>query len=155
MKVAYDTSILGQGYINPKAKTGIHRVVESLFLELIRFQNIELSLIALHNYSSSWDYQSMKLYLQSQHPQLLNKLEPCYKSQFDLNKLYNNAIQIQQRLIDLSLNNYPIFYKSALLWGMAFKQLAKFNDKIKLNKNQFQIYHSLFILYQKLIFQEY
>jgi glycosyltransferase involved in cell wall biosynthesis len=33
LKVAYDISTLGQGYINPKAKTGVYRVVESLFLE--------------------------------------------------------------------------------------------------------------------------
>ena len=36
MKIAYDTTILGQGYINPKAKTGIFRVVESLFSELVK-----------------------------------------------------------------------------------------------------------------------
>ena len=35
MKIAYDISVLGQGYVNPKARTGIYRVIESLFLELI------------------------------------------------------------------------------------------------------------------------
>ena len=36
MKIIYDISTLGEGYVNPKAKTGVYRVVEALFLELIK-----------------------------------------------------------------------------------------------------------------------
>ena len=54
IKVAYDISILGSGYINPKARTGIFRAVEQTLLALLKHPDLELNLICLNNRTSFW-----------------------------------------------------------------------------------------------------
>ena len=66
IEVAYDISTLGQGYINPKAKTGVYRVVESLFLELVKSSEIEITAVPFNQISTIWENISASLYLPDQ-----------------------------------------------------------------------------------------
>ncbi len=144
LKVAYDISILGQGYINRKAKTGIYRVVESLFLELVKLSEIELTAIPLNQISTIWENISTSLYLQDQ--SLCEKIlfDSCFISRLNLTPIYQAAVKLQRQLIQFSLKEYPILYKPSLSIQVPFKLISKLDIKATFNPEKFNIYHSPF-----------
>ncbi|MGK7874695.1 MAG: glycosyltransferase family 4 protein [Xenococcaceae cyanobacterium] len=142
MKVAYDISILGQGYVNPKARTGIFRVVESLLLELIKNQDLELRAIALNKNGSILDDVSTALYLQKVYPQLKPYLHSYYYSRLHLYGFYTNAIQWQRFLIQKSVDNNIIIYKLARGIEITFEGLSKLDIELKFDVENYTIYHS-------------
>jgi len=146
IKIAYDISVLGQGYINPKSKTGIYRVVESLFLELLKLPEIELTAIPLNQISTIWEIVSSSLYLQAENSiKSINiDFESCYSSQMHLTAIYQKAIQLQRQLIDYSLKNSPYLYKPSLALQIPFKLISKLDVKSNFNSKKFDIYHSPF-----------
>ena len=144
IKIAYDISILGQGYINPKSKTGIYRVVESLFLELLRLPEIEITTIAFNKNSTIWEIISSALYLENTISEYPINFDPCYKSQLHLTPIYRKAVQLQRHLIKISLDQSPKFYKPSLALQIPFKLLSKIDIETKLNPEKFNIYHSPF-----------
>jgi glycosyltransferase involved in cell wall biosynthesis len=62
-KVLYDVSVLGRGFLDARSRTGIFRSVESLLLEIINFNDVEISTTSLHEASSFWDEFSSELYV--------------------------------------------------------------------------------------------
>lgn len=142
MKVAYDVSILGQGYINPKARTGIYRVVESLFLELIQQQKTELTAIALNQNISIWDDLSTKLYFQNIYPPLKQYFKSCYHSCFHLNSIYCNAVRSQRYFIQKSVDRHILIYKLAHAFKIPFDWLSKLDITPNFNFQDYDLYHS-------------
>lgn len=63
INVLYDISILGRAYLDVRSRTGIFRVIESLFFELMDHQEISLLSTSLHGTGSFWDYYASQLYL--------------------------------------------------------------------------------------------
>jgi glycosyltransferase involved in cell wall biosynthesis len=144
LKVAYDISTLGQGYINPKAKTGVYRVVESLFFELLKSSEIETTAIPFNQISTIWENTSSSLYIKNQNLEKQILFEPCFTSRFNLTSIYQTAIKLQRQLIQFSLKKYPILYKPSLSIQVPFKLISKLDIKPTFNPQKFNIYHSPF-----------
>jgi len=144
IKVAYDISTLGQGFINPKAKTGVYRVVESLFFELVKSSEIEAIAIPFNQISSIWENISASLYLQNQTPEKKLLFDPCFVSRLNLTSIYQSAVKLQRQLIQSSLKKYPILYKPSLSIQVPFKLLSKLDIESTFNPQKFNIYHSPF-----------
>ena len=144
LKVAYDISTLGQGFINPKAKTGVYRVVESLFLELNKSSEIETTAIPFNQSSSIWENISASLYLLNQTLEKKILFDPCFISRLNLTSIYKTAIQLQRQLIQASLSKYPVFYKPSLSIQVPFKLVSKLDVKPTFSPQKFNIYHSPF-----------
>jgi glycosyltransferase involved in cell wall biosynthesis len=142
IQVAYDISVLGQGYNNPKARTGIYRVVESLFLELVRRSDIELYSLALNNLSNIWDITNAKLYLTDHSPKL--PYHPHYSSRLHLEPIYRNLARIQKSLIALSLQKAQWLYKPSIALQIPVKLFSKLDIVDHFSPSEFQIYHSPF-----------
>jgi glycosyltransferase involved in cell wall biosynthesis len=144
LKVAYDISTLGQGYINPKAKTGVYRVVESLFFELLKSSEIETTAIPFNQISTIWENTSSSLYIKNQNLEKQILFEPCFTSRFNLTSIYQTAIKLQRQLIQFSLKKYPILYKPSLSIQVPFKLISKLDIKPTFKPQNFNIYHSPF-----------
>ena len=144
LKVAYDISTLGQGYINPKAKTGVYRVVESLFFELLKSSEIETTAIPFNQISTIWENTSSSLYIKNQNLENQILFDPCFISRFNLTPIYQTAIKLQRQLIQFSLKKYPILYKPSLSIQVPFKLISKLDIKPTFNPQKFNIYHSPF-----------
>ncbi|MCL1495602.1 MAG: glycosyltransferase family 4 protein [Pseudanabaena sp. Salubria-1] len=144
IKVAYDISTLGQGYINPKAKTGVYRVVESLFFELLKSSEIETTAIPFNQISTIWENTSSSLYIKNQNLEKQILFDPCFTSRFNLTPIYQTAIKLQRQLIQFSLKKYPILYKPSLSIQVPFKLISKLDIKPTFNPQKFNIYHSPF-----------
>ena len=145
MKVAYDISILGAGYLNLKARTGIFRVVESLFLEIAAQSNVELMAIALNQKSTIWDEISANLYLVNFHPELKKCFGSCYQSKLNLDNSYLETIKLHRLLIQFSVQKHPLLYKTAQAIKIPFNFLAQFDVAFKKLSQQQELYHSPFL----------
>ena len=64
IKIAIDCSLLGMGYVNVKARTGIFRAFDQTLASLLDQQNIELKLVGLNDEASPWYRRSTQIYLQ-------------------------------------------------------------------------------------------
>jgi glycosyltransferase involved in cell wall biosynthesis len=144
LKVAYDISTLGQGYINPKAKTGVYRVVESLFFELVKSSEIETTAIPFNQISTIWENTSSSLYIKNQNLENQILFDPCFISRFNLIPIYQTAVKLQRQLIQFSLKKYPILYKPSLSIQVPFKLISKLDIKPTFKPQNFNIYHSPF-----------
>lgn len=146
MKVAYDISILGQGYINPKARTGIYRVVESLFLELVKRQDIQIEATVFNGLSNIWDNTSSSLYIKNISPQFQQQFKSCYYSRFQLQPIYEKAAKLQKTLINTAFKKVPWLYKPALAMQIPFKSFAKLDVFVNSNHfSNFDLYHTPFL----------
>ena len=143
MKVIYDISTLGKGFINPKAKTGIYRVVESLLLELVQSSEINISAISFNQISTIWEDIISSLYLQDQNQQKIN-FDSCFTSRLNLILIYQTAAKLQRRLLRFSLEKYPILYKPSLAIEVPFKLISKLDIKNIFSPQKFNVYHSPF-----------
>ena len=144
IKVAYDISILGQGYINSKAKTGVYRVVESLFFELLKSSEIETTAIPCNQISTIWENISSSLYIKNQSLEKEILFDSCFTSRLNLTPIYQTAVKLQRQLIQFSLKKYPILYKPSLSIQVPFKLISKLDIKYTFNPQKFNIYHSPF-----------
>ncbi len=145
MKVLYDISILGQGYINPKARTGVFRVVEALMLHLLQCHNLEMDLAAFNQDSNILDQISSYLYLKELDNDFRSNLINVYHSSLKLDWLYRSTIEIQALLIQKSASNDFTYKLSRIvdrLTTILAKQETKLHSYEKLS--QVDIYHSLY-----------
>ena len=142
IKVAYDVSILGQGYINPKARTGIFRVVESLMLELKHKDDLEIFLITLNQEANILDQLSTSLYLENLYPSLKYDLIHAYSSQLKLDFLYQKIVELEALLAQKSEDNILIYKFVRILDKLAIK-LSRIEVKIN-NSSEVDIYHCLY-----------
>ncbi len=145
MKVAYDISILGAGHLNPKARTGIFRVVESLFLEIAAQSNVELRAIALNQKSTIWDEISASLYLENCKPELKKYFDSSYHSKLNLNNIYLSAVNLHRSLIQFSVQNHLLLYKATQAIKIPFIFLAKFEVEFRKTLQEPEVYHSPFL----------
>ena len=136
MNIIYDISVLGSGFYNPRARTGIFRVVENLATELVKMDIISSFSPAI-NISSYFDCFD---YLQSN--SLLNTIpliEPTVKN--DYTKIAFYLHRHLRNLSSRSINEriiYKLFFNrySVDLFNLFFER----DDLFDAN----DIYHSLF-----------
>ncbi|WP_404791363.1 glycosyltransferase family 4 protein [Altericista sp. CCNU0014] len=133
--------MLGLGFINPKARTGIYRAVESLFNTIVDQQSVELVATTLNQTSQIWDSISTRLYFE-QFSDKDNILFEHYTSQFHLDFIYEIAIKTQKILIQKYINNNSLFYKGSLAIRIPFDYIAKIDVALQKTSQLFDVYHS-------------
>ena len=95
LNVLFDISVLGIGNINPRARTGIFRVIESLLKELSRRDDLKIFLTSLNNSSNLWSDCNSQIYLQESKDRYIEGL--AYVSRFnDSTTFYKKRLQIQK-----------------------------------------------------------
>lgn len=143
IKIAYDITVLGQGYINAKAKTGVYRVVDSLLKQMLDRKDIEIDLVAYNSLNNIWDSVSTELFISNEAARIRKQYQSCHQSKLNLLNLYKVAVKSQKQFIKLSSQYLPVIYKPALALQIPFKLLGKFDIDFHFN-SQANIYHSLF-----------
>lgn len=143
-RVAYDASVLGAGYLNPKARTGIFRMVEALFLELVALPDLELKAIAFDQESTFWDEIGTALYFENLHPDLTKNFQSVYRSRLNLRGLYTQAVQWQRSLIKASELDRALLYKFARAMQILFEKSARIDVQNQFDSASFDLYHSLY-----------
>lgn len=112
IRVLYDISVLGQSHFDPRARTGIYRVIEEVALGLARATEIELRFCA-----STGNYYQCAEYLQS-HPRLL-------KCAFEITPMQRLILKIDSlvgRVTEGLKDNTSSFARLYLvLWRKLFK----------------------------------
>lgn len=141
MRVAFDVTMLGSGFINPKARTGIFRVVESLFNAIQTQQSIELVAASLNLKSQIWDSISTRLYF-DQCPHEFSILFESHSSQLHLDFVYELAIKTQKNLIQRYIHNNSLLYKGSLAIRIPFDWMAKIDASLQKPSQSFDVYHS-------------
>jgi glycosyltransferase involved in cell wall biosynthesis len=142
MKIAYDISILGQGYSNPKARTGIYRMVEYLLLELIQNNQISLNVIALNKDSCYWDQQATEYYLESLNIPV--SYISAYASYFPYKVLYQGLINVHHYILQSNTAKADFNYKIAQGIKLLSEILAKAVLKPDLSLTELELYHSTY-----------
>jgi glycosyltransferase involved in cell wall biosynthesis len=142
IKIAYDISILGQGHANPKARTGIYRMVESLLLELLKIQQISFDLIALNKDSSYWDHLAVEIYLKSLDNTI--SISSPYPSNFLIKTLYKQLVNQHRSILQSNAGTNSFIYKTA----QGIKILSEILDQSLIKPNlsslEYSLYHSTY-----------
>jgi glycosyltransferase involved in cell wall biosynthesis len=149
MKVAYDISVLGQGYTNPKARTGIYRVVESLLHEIIAQKQIDILPVSLTYKDAIWNDLSSELYWKENLLDSGIKYIPSYSSPIP-NLVFQKAIKIQHYLLSQIAPQANILYKPSLAISLLFRQLGYLNQRKLLSLANADVFHSPFYAFPKL-----
>jgi len=155
LKIIYDISILGRAHLDARSRTGIFRVVESLFQELSRHDEAYILPTSLHEKSGFWDNYASQLYLKDVDPDLLESFVDFYSKKVPFYKIRTS---IQTFLIKDAKKNRTLLSRSSRYavasFCKAFDLLAGVN-KISAGKHpvvgegidftSVDIYHSPFL----------
>jgi glycosyltransferase involved in cell wall biosynthesis len=144
INVAYDVSLLGAGYISPRARTGIFRVLEGILLELSSRDGVSIYSMALNKDSTIWDDISSYLYFQNQNPGQIESFFSSYKSQFYLKKIYKNLIVLQKKLISASGPSSVVLYKVGRAIQVIGEKIAMTETTSCHQMKDCQIYHGTY-----------
>ncbi|PZV28204.1 MAG: glycosyltransferase family 1 protein [Snowella sp.] len=142
LKIAYDISILGQGHANPKARTGIYRMVESLLLELLKIQQISFDLIALNKDSSYWDHLAVEIYLKSLDNTI--SISSPYPSNFLIKTLYKQLVNQHRSILQSNAGTNSFIYKTAQGIKIISEILDQSLIKPNLSSLEYSLYHSTY-----------
>lgn len=149
MKIAYDISVLGQGYTNPKARTGIYRVVESLLHEIIAQEQIDILPVSLTYKDAIWNDFSSELYWKENLPDLGIKYIPSYSSPIP-KLVFQQAIKTQRYLLSQIAPQANILYKPSLAINLLFRQLGHLNQHKLSSLANADVFHSPFYAFPQL-----
>jgi glycosyltransferase involved in cell wall biosynthesis len=142
IRVAYDASLLGAGYISHQSRTGIFRVVEEILLEISQRDEVSINPISLNKETAIWEDISSWLYFKEEQPDLLPIFCETYHSRLHLNKLYAGLIHIQRELICSTQSRKSVRYKIGRALQICGSQLAKKESFMSPSINDYDIYHS-------------
>ncbi len=144
MRVAYDGSVLGAGYINPKSKTGVFRVAESLLLELSTQSRVELAIVALNRQSNILDEISIRKIIQENYSDLECLLEKLYSSHCHFELIYQALIKVQAKLLRETVQRRILFYRLVLAVRILMNRFVDWDNKLQFDPDLFDIYHSIY-----------
>ena len=94
IKVAYDISILGYYFHRFDCKTGIFRVIEEVLTELIKFDDLDITLVGLCGDDPMTASLRSYFYAQSQKEDVEYKFASTFASRLGLTNLYKNLFNI-------------------------------------------------------------
>jgi glycosyltransferase involved in cell wall biosynthesis len=143
MQIAYDASILGAGYLNPKARTGIFRTVEALLQELLTLPDISLKAISLDQETTIWEEMGTAFYFQELYPQLAHSFCSVHHSRLHLRGVYGQLACWQKQLIEASTHQ-PVLYKVGRLLQILSERFFRFEVTTQFDSAAFDVYHSLY-----------
>lgn len=142
IQVAYDISILGQGYTNSKARTGIYRAVESLLLEIIQKNQIDFNVLCLNKDSSYWDYLTTEIYIENLN-QVISTITP-YPSNFFLQKPYKSLVERYCYTLKTRMTLNPLNYKLIQAIKLNIQLLDRAILKPDISHINLDLYHSTY-----------
>jgi glycosyltransferase involved in cell wall biosynthesis len=141
LRVAYDASMLGAGYISYRARTGIFRVIEEILLELHQRDDVSVCSVALNQEATIWDDVSSRLYFEKEQADLLSSFSRTHHSRFHLNTLYTKLIHLQRRLIRASGSKDALRYKMGRALEIVGNQLARIDASALPQTSKYDVYH--------------
>jgi glycosyltransferase involved in cell wall biosynthesis len=141
IKVAYDASMLGAGYISYRARTGIFRVVEEILLELDRRDDVSVFSISLNQEASIWDDVSSRLYFEKEQSDLLPGFCTIHCSRLHLEFVYRKLINIQRTLVRASGSKDALRYKVGRALEILGSQLARREAVVSSHVIEYDVYH--------------
>ncbi len=161
--VLYDISILGRAHLDVRSRTGIFRVVESIFQELCQEEKVFLLPTSLHEKSDFWDSFASQLYLESSDSELAkSNFLDFYEGKIPFYKIRTGA---QKFLITDSQKNRSLT-RRAFRYGIAsackmFDLVVGFDSRsISIRPDEIRckisdiddsvVYHSPFLAFPKL-----
>jgi glycosyltransferase involved in cell wall biosynthesis len=115
VKIIYDISVLGRGYLDDRSRTGVFRVIESVFAEIIKYEDLAIIPTSLNSQNDLWDNFSAQLYLEDNYPQTLSSYLDVYPYNFPFQEVRTS---IQKYLIKDSKKNRKLTAR-ALRFGLA------------------------------------
>ena len=141
IRVAYDTSILGCGYVNYRFRTGIFRVVEELLLELNQRDDVSIYPVALNKESSILDDASSRLYFETEKSELLPNFHRTYRSRLHLDVAYTALVNSQRSLFRAANSKDSLSYKISRASEIIGRQLSKAETFVPYCADRYDIYH--------------
>jgi glycosyltransferase involved in cell wall biosynthesis len=141
IRVAYDASMLGAGYISYRSRTGIFRVIEEILLELHQRDDVSVCPVALNQEATIWDDVSSRLYFEKEQTDLLSSFDKTHHSRFHLNTLYTKLIHFQRRLIRASGSKDALRYKMGRALEIVGNQLARRDASALPQTSKYDVYH--------------
>ncbi|MBD2260794.1 glycosyltransferase family 1 protein [Pseudanabaena sp. FACHB-2040] len=139
INAAFDCSILGMGYINPKARTGVFRAVEQTLLALLEQPKLNLHLVSFNNELSSWSSLGTKLYLQ-EHQIRSKQSELVLGSSWE--EVYLKYPVLMQKYVLENLQLFEILRKAIVAMQIPFDKVANLSQRHLPKIENWQIYHS-------------
>lgn len=115
MKIIYDISVLGRGYLDNRSRTGVFRVIESVFSELRKYEDLAFIPTSLNSQSNFWDNFSARLYLEEHYSQDLKAYLDVYPCDFPFQE---TRLSIQKYLIRDAKKNRRLTAR-AMRFGLA------------------------------------
>lgn len=141
VKVAYDVSLLGAGYISHQSRTGIFRVLEEVLLELNRRSDVSVHSVALNKETTLWDDISSFMYFRDEQPNLLSAFNRTYYSRLHIDSVYSKLVNIQKRLIDSAKSRRAIRYKAGRFLQIVGSQIARREALESHSASTYDVYH--------------
>jgi len=90
INVAYDITVLGRNFNRVDCKTGIFRVIEEVMYEMLKRQDIELTLMGLCSDDFLFNFLASSLYVESLKERINCNFVQSFKSRLGLSNLYLN-----------------------------------------------------------------
>lgn len=144
IRVAYDISLLGAGYISQQSRTGIFRAIEETLLALKGRSTISVSPIALNKEATIWDDISSRLYCENEQPGLLVHYNKTYRSRLHLTQMYTALVNCQKALISASNSRKSILYKTGRALEVSGSHLAQKEALILRDAYTYDVYHGAY-----------
>lgn len=139
LTAAFDCSLLGMGYVNPKARTGVFRAVQQTLLALLEHSAVKLHLVGFNNEPSPWNKLGAKLYLTERSIDL-------GQSEFMLNapweEVYLKHPLLMQKSILENFRSFELFRKAVVAMQIPFDGVANLFQPHLPNTQAWQVYHS-------------
>lgn len=144
MRVAYDVSVLGRGYLDPRSRTGVFRATESLFLALNSHSDIRLKALALNGSGDRWDDTLAAQYFKDACPTRTYRYVHTYTSRLGLADFYAAVSSLQRRYINFSQQHAFWLYRLSYGVKLALSPALKRDLVLLFEPQDYQIYHSPF-----------
>lgn len=137
IRAAIDCSLLGMGYINMKARTGIFRAFNQTLLALLDRQDFEPDLIGFNAETSPWYRRGAQIYLQESE----DKLRESMLSYSNVSERFLDIpIHFQKKALGY-FSSIPLMRKMIVAMQFPFDWI--FNSlKVEIDLSQCQVYHS-------------
>ncbi|BBC22809.1 glycosyltransferase family 4 protein [Pseudanabaena sp. ABRG5-3] len=146
IKVAYDITFLGKFFSYSDNKVGVYRLTEELLLELLKDQNIDISLTSLCTDTPAFSSVNCQLYY-NQFPQKdFCKFINSFKSRFYLNWFYKLCLSTYYSKNFQSLPRYS--WQSVLVRGffklLKLTSLTDYDNQQIFDSKKYDLIHSTY-----------
>jgi glycosyltransferase involved in cell wall biosynthesis len=145
IRVAYDISVLGRGYLDVRSRTGIFRAIESLLHALLVKADADIRTVALSNVENYWDEVLAAQYCEKLLVLESSSYDSVYLSRLGLKDIYGFLSQRQRAFIStIQKSRFHDFYRVAFGLRLLLLPLLKLDLNYQFQAFDYQVYHSPF-----------